>query len=806
MLRIRRIHVHADHGLFCHVPTEGEPQHFPEGSFYGNAHPISYSEGFSIVALTVKLRERRLISALFLLGSLLAWNGCSQEVKFKQYPVFYDLVENFPQGEVREEVTRIDLASPSARWHVNDGWSTPEGSGRDIPFVWSLGKKSALRFFLSEARDIKMAFVCAPLRFPGSPTQHVMVAVNGQQIQPVRLDPGFQEYEVILPHRAVVPGENLLEFRYSYARAPREVTKSTDTRRLAVRWNHIRFVKVGNPDQELRAQTESGRLFIPSGSQVDYYLKLPAQSVVTLEGLTTTGELAGSVHLALQREGEEEQILQNLQESSQFQIVSLPGDSPHLVRLSFRVAPQLSGSGGVTLVQPRIRTPRPLERAVADAPYRPPTSANGPKRPNIIIYLVDALRADHLGCYGYQKPVSPHIDAFAQDATLFENAIAQSSWTKASVASLFTGLTPTVHGVHGTEDRLSDKAVTLAETLRAEGYRTAAYMTNSTIREAFGFGQGFDEITHLPKSTSEEINQRIFPWLQKRREDERPFFLYVHTMDPHGPYSPPQDFRERFAGGVKRTGVKQPEVGTTPWLKALRTKKIPVNEDMIEDVISLYDGEIASNDHHFGLFINDLRRRRLYEEAFILFVSDHGEEFGERGTWIHGQTLYKEVLHIPLIVKFPSGSRTDQKRVTELAQHIDIFPTILDLLDLEIPDRMEGRTLLVPFSVRDPKAPPLRAFSHIKLYSRLATASVIEGPWKLIRRGMLHRSYALQLYHQEQDPGERKNLIEKYPVRAGYLLNVIKNHELNRGRASKSTKIVIDEDLRRQLKALGYIK
>ena len=216
--------------------------------------------------------------------------------------------------------------------------------------------------------------------------------------------------------------------------------------------------------------------------------------------------------------------------------------------------------------------------------------------------------------------------------------------------------------------------------------------------------------------------------------------------------------------------------------------------------------KIASNDHHFGLFINDLRRRSLYEEAFILFVSDHGEEFGERGTWQHAQTLSKEVLHIPLIVKFPSGSRTGPKRVTELAQHIDVFPTILDLLDLEIPDRMEGRTLLVPSSVRDPEEPPLRAFSHIELDGRLARASVIEGPWKLIRRRMLHRSYALQLYHQEQDPGKRENLIEKYPVRAGYLLTVIKNHELNRGRALKSKKTIIDEDLRRQLKALGYIQ
>ena len=565
-----------------------------KGVFTAMPIPFPNSEGFSSVALTVKFRGKRLISAFFLLGSLLALSGCSQEAKFKQYPVFYDLVENFPQGEIREEVTRIDLASPSARWHVNDGWSTPEGSSRDIPFVWSLGEKSALRFFLSEARDIKMAFVCSPLQFPDSPTQQVTVAVNGQEIQPVRLDPGFQEYKVILPHRAVVPGENLLEFHYSYARAPREVMKSKDIRRLAVSWRHIHFDKVGNPDQKLRAQAESGRLFIPSGSQVDYYLKLPAQSVVTLEGLTTTGELAGSVHLALQREGEEEQILENLQESSQFQIVSLPGDSPHLVRLSFRVAPQLSGSGGVTLVQPRIRTPRPLERAVADTPYRPPTSANGPKRPNIIIYLVDALRADHLGCYGYQKPVSPHIDAFAQDATLFENAIAQSSWTKASVASLFTGLTPTVHGIHGREDRLSDKAVTLAETLRAEGYRTAAFMTNTSVGEAFGFGQGFDEFVKLPVSIrqlSEEVNKRVFAWLQKRQEDKRPFFLYVHTLDPHGPYSPPQDFRERFAGGVKRTGVKQTEVGSMPWLKAVRTKKIPVNEDMIEDVVSLYDGE-----------------------------------------------------------------------------------------------------------------------------------------------------------------------------------------------------------------------
>ena len=122
----------------------------------------------------------------------------------------------------------------------------------------------------------------------------------------------------------------------------------------------------------------------------------------------------------------------------------------------------------------------------------------------------------------YQKPVSPHIDAFAQDATLFENAIAQSSWTKASVASLFTGLTPTVHGIHGREDRLSDKAVTLAETLRAEGYRTAAFMTNTSVGEAFGFGQGFDEFVKLPVSIR-QLFEEFLKWPENAAVDSIEF-------------------------------------------------------------------------------------------------------------------------------------------------------------------------------------------------------------------------------------------------------------------------------------------
>jgi arylsulfatase A-like enzyme len=752
--------------------------------------------------------SRKYSVILLLIFSLLAFSGCSRETKV------YDFVENFPLADVQQELTLIDFGTPPARRHLLRGWSVDhKGFGRGLPYVWSVSEKSVLEFFLSEARNTRAVLRCAPFQFPSSPVQTVSIAINGKESLNVTLKPGMHEYEVVLSRHALLAGKNRLEFGYAYVRAPKDVMRSDDPRQLAVAWDYIRFDLTEVPaDSQPHAQLQTGKLHIPFGAQVDYFLRLPPKSVFTIDGLTLEETNGGQLHLVRQRDGEEEQIVEMLRQSNNFRAIPLPGDAPKIVRLSFRaVAPaqKSTGPGGVTLVRPAIRIKGSKRDASMWLSSQPSSSGLGSRRSNVVIYLIDALRADHLGCYGYQKPISPHIDAFAKDAILFENSIAQAPWTRSSVASIFTGLYPQTHGVTCLEDALPVEANTLAEILHAASYTTAAFITNGTVGTAFGFDQGFADFFYLRSNRktrtfhqlADRVNEKVFSWLEEKKGLQHPFFLYVHTTDPHSPYAPPEDYRTKFA-----SSVKQPRLGSLSRLKAVFEGKVSVTKNVVEDLISLYDAEIAHNDHHFGVFLEELKKRGLYEDTLIILVSDHGEEFYERGTWEHQKTLYAELLNIPLIVKFPSGIAFKAKKSSELAQHVDILPMVLDVLGLKIPEHVQGHSLLPSLSSGKQGGRLRKGFSYFNHLGRQGL-SVVEGPWKLIRHGKTGaQEHVLELYNHEEDPGEKVNVLERHSVVAEYLLSLMKTHEQGDSGALKPRRAVVDEELREKLKALGYVQ
>ncbi|HEU5321013.1 MAG TPA: cation:dicarboxylase symporter family transporter, partial [Methylomirabilota bacterium] len=421
-------------------------------------------------------------------------------------------------------------------------------------------------------------------------------------------------------------------------------------------------------EPRIEAVAEAGEaphvVSLPLGSEVAYYLELPAGSRLVLEEIEASGGASG-LEVWLEKEGGSGQRVATLAPSSRRQAVALPLAGEGWVRLALR---PVAGSarpvaGEIRLEKPEVRAaPRP-------EPAAPAVAAKG-KRPNVLLYLVDTLRADRLGCYGYGRPVSPHLDAFAGRAVLFERAVAQSPWTRPSVASILTGLLPTAHGVQTLEDRLPEAARTLPEILRAAGYRTAALSTNHHVATGTGLAQGFDDFFLDEEHHAEPVVRRAVAWLDRRTAKERPFFLYVHTLDPHAPYQPPAVWRQRFAPGVR------PEAGSREDLDRLYRSRGEERAARIAEVSRLYDAEIAAGDEAFGQLLAALRERGLYDDTLIVFVSDHGEELGERGGLGHGHSLYQELLSIPLVVK-PAGRQPAGRRSSRLAQQVDLLPTVL---------------------------------------------------------------------------------------------------------------------------------
>jgi arylsulfatase A-like enzyme len=328
------------------------------------------------------------------------------------------------------------------------------------------------------------------------------------------------------------------------------------------------------------------------------------------------------------------------------------------------------------------------------------------KAPLAIVYLVDTLRADHTGVYGYERQTTPELDAFARDAVVFETAVVHASWTKPSVASILTSHLPGQHRAVQLRDPLDPSQVTIAQRLDAQGFATGAAIANSVIYGAeSAFDRGFDlfaglhgdDDTRSKLVGADVVVDQALAFLRSRRG--MPTFLYVHTMDPHVPYAPPAPFDRMF----------EPHASEAHPARDPRTDyKEPRDR---ERMIAQYDGDVAFGDQEFGRFVRELKAMGLYDDALVVFLADHGEEFQDHGLWLHGRSLFDELIRVPLVVKFP-GNRSAGRRVARQVQGIDVTPTVLEAMKVALSPDLAGRPLQRALEPDEAPRPALAEISH----------------------------------------------------------------------------------------------
>ena len=723
-----------------------------------------------------------------------------------------DLTRQLLSAEVWAPIGEIGFGLPDARRFMLRGWSLDEKWGR-TNFVWSVGGMSTLRVHSALVRDVELELSCWAFLADSLPQQVITVVCNGKEVGEVQLGknvgPGAR-YRLTIPASAVVEGSNTIGFRYAFTSRPADhIPGNSDSRLMAVAWNRIRFLAVQDrPEPAVATHGRQREIILPFSTGVDFYMLLQPGSMLEMDELQAW-KRAGSdslLEVTIQTRDDPPAVQQlPLSGASPGDLVlDLHIDTPKIVRLGLRARPS-RGSGGLRLVNPVVRdnaftcptaSPRPvLEKGDATGSRR---------RPNVIIYLIDALRADHVGCYGYPRPTTPNIDAFAAEATRFSFAMAQSSWTKPAVASVFTGLRPDQHDTNTTEAMLPAQVETLAERLSTAGYQTAGITTNGVVSAKFGFDQGFDHHQNMgvrlktPEihQLSDSLNREALTWLGER-DLARPFFLYLHATDPHAPYYPPEPFRSRFAAEVP------PEVGHHNRAVALATGRAPVTEGLPEQMLALYDAEIAFNDHSFGELMEALAENELVDETLIIVLADHGEEFYDHGRWSHGFTLFSEQLHIPLIIRFPEGLWSG-KTVDQVAQQIDIVPTVLEFIGMNRPPEIEGRSLLRYLQASPDEGATSGVFSFLGKATSRQVEAVVFGRMKLIH----YKTYdqprpEIELYDLDFDPAEEHDLAADNPILVGYLRSLLRASHLEQG--LQSTSAVLDDETVAQLEALGYL-
>ena len=452
----------------------------------------------------------------------------------------------------------------------------------------------------------------------------------------------------------------------------------------------------------------------------------------------------------------------------------------------------------------------------------PPPRADGPDAPkatnpkSLVLISVDTLRADHLSAYGYARETSPRVDALAAEGVLFERAFSQSPKTASSHMSLMTGLYPEAHGVEnygeGGGMRMSAQIPTLATLLQRAGYRTFAFTGGGNVTGRFGFDQGFEIYENaLGVERAFRLGTEAVEALSRagRGESAAPFFLFLHTYAVHDPYTPPARYAAPFVdpgydGKIIRSGFLLRLITfSTQWRsrhKAFWERVDRGNEQDRRHLVDLYDGTIRYTDDQIGKFLSRFEELGLDKEAVVVFLSDHGEEFYEHKGFLH-DCVYQEVLHVPLIIRFPAGEpgKHSGRRSPEVARLVDVMPTILEYVGLPIPEDLQGRSLL-PLLLGEESTPrPV-----LSQWRWRKTAVLQDRGWKYIRGRDKD-----ELYDLAADPGEKRNLASREPDRGRVLREEIEAL-LAESQSLHDTfhpggKVEPDARTLRDLKALGYV-
>ncbi|NQZ97032.1 MAG: sulfatase [Myxococcales bacterium] len=461
-------------------------------------------------------------------------------------------------------------------------------------------------------------------------------------------------------------------------------------------------------------------------------------------------------------------------------------------------------------------------------------ACGGETRPNVLLISIDTLRADHLGVYGYSRDTSPALDRLAEESIVFANAFSPAPRTLPSHVMMLTGNHPYRMGIShgGDQSTIPSDARIVSEILQESGYQTVAFVDSSSsgwLGSRRGFARGFDAYHHAPHrddlfydfDTAASVDAAT-EWLDGQR-DGRPFFMFLHTKSVHAiradtprpddrifPYDKPAPYRFRFvADEDARFTWSAADLGAgTLYLNALNKAYFHGTKDpgdfpkqRIETLKALYDNGIAYTDHHLGRFFDALRSRGLMDDTILIVTSDHGEAFLEHGFFKHGITVYREMLHVPLILRIPGTP--GRRSVAEAVSIGDVPPTILQQLGIPVPPEMEGRPLIGDAADANADRP---LFAFIKHRLTPATGAAIrQGDWRLIYdRTRADGGAEARLYHVSEDP-EELHPVPGEGERAARMLTELLDWR-DRGEVKTGPGIEIDEKTLEHLRAVGYIE
>lgn len=504
----------------------------------------------------------------------------------------------------------------------------------------------------------------------------------------------------------------------------------------------------------------------------------------------------------------------------------------HAVRVVFRAfaglaLAQASGCSRETSPAP-ADTPKASARAAARFEQPPGVT---PKTLNVVWFLIDTLRADRTSLYGYPKATTPYMDHLAAECVVFDNAQAPAPWTLPSVPSMLTSTFSCEHGVNVDGQKVPKELLTLPELLRGVGYHTAQFYANGYAGPTTDLQRGYD-LSQRERYTDGAIIQE---WL-KQRPAASPFFLYIHNVEPHQPHKLPLRAGREF-GKVRKQAPQRlsalinryRSLVRADWSAGRKLGETDTTEEQdkllarlnkwLPEHLALYDAGVKLADERFGSVVDTLREAGLLDECVLVLVADHGEEFAEHGAYLHSQSVYEELTHVPLMIRFPHGE-FGGRRIREVVSLVDVMPTLCDYLGRpQLLTQARGKSLMplirgeresdnLSIQVTTIRINTKRYYKPWEANRGDINVAMRQGSWKGIYNVSLD---ALELYDLDADPREQNNLAANPACadRAATFLATAREWygqcvaaHLDAGAGGLEG---MDEEQLKQLAALGYI-
>ena len=747
-------------------------------------------------------RPSRLLAIAVLSGAA-ACTGAPDEIAYRLAD--YTAVARFvaPPGQLIPGSARTGES-------LGQGWRPQE----DWAGAWIVGTEATLSFHAPGGDDVVMRMDARAVSWPGAPAQRMKVRLNDESVtRRIVIPEAWTTHEITLPGDLITPGYNHLNLRFEYAANAAGTGPPKSGSGLAM---EVRSLAVGTAP----ALAPAMAMIDASGAEAPAFdLELPTNSMYeVLVELTADARLTGTIVEQPTPEGYAAIELVTSPRDPEAETVteiwrqSLDDPSPIAVDLAawagqtvgLRARARGTGSATVTWRDLQVTAP---PHAIPDsarpfAELQAPPLSRRLERPDIYLIILDAARADAFSPYGAERP-TPAVSSLADDGTVYANAYSAAPWTGQGMTSLLTGRDPEAHGVDVWGRQLPDGIPLLQEVVGTLGYHTVLWTQHTMYQGNRTLRRGFDRYVKL------EIDSPEQPDPETLFLDGYPTFALIHYLPPHGPYDPPPPYRGTYSDW---TDGQYPANGQFlhqfPKLRDISE----MTPDHLRYVRDRYDDNVLFADTVVQGVIDLLKQHDRYDNALIILASDHGEGFMEHGFFQHTRFLYDEVLRVPFIMKWPAGTRGYESRVDIPVSTIQLPATITDLLGIDAPlARFQGQTLTPAAFGDEVDYAPLFYSSRGRAQrdtSPLPMAAMRVGNLKIHH---YENENLTQLFDLATDPGEHNDLSEEMPTVTAYLLQQMRlrqtlSRKLRSIDGTAGETMELDEDARRELRALGYIQ